>query len=85
MDDRRIFWLCIGWFGLMQAARWGFAVLRVGLWHGNTVALAATSLIVLVSLYALARPETVGGPTDRDLTFWAAVAAAVLGTVSVLL
>ena len=84
MDDRRIFWLCIGWFGLTQAARWGSAVLRVGLWHGNTVAVAATSLVVLVSLYGLLRPERAGGPTDRDLTFWAAVAAAVLGTVALL-
>lgn len=84
MDDRRLFWLCVGWFGLTQVARWGFAVLRVGLWHGNTVALAATSVIVVVSVYGLARPENAGGPTERDLTFWAAVAAAVLGTVAFL-
>lgn len=84
MDDRRLFWLCLGWFGLMQVVEWAVAVLRVGLWHGNTVALAAMSLVVLVSAFGVARPDRAGGPTERDLTFWAAVAAAVLGTVAVL-
>lgn len=84
MDDRRLFWLCLGWFGLTQAVEWAFAVLRVGLWHGNGAALGATSLVALVSAYGFTRPERVGGPTERDPVFWVAVGAAVLGTVALL-
>lgn len=84
MDDRRAFWLCIGWFGLTQAVEWTLAFLRVGPWPGNVMALAGTGLLVVVAAYAVARPERARGPTERDLAWWAAVAAAVLGTVALL-
>lgn len=84
MDDQRIFWLCLGWFGLTQAAEWALAVLRVGPWPGNVVALVATALIVVVAAYALVRPRKARGPEQRDLAWWAAVAAAVLGSVALL-
>lgn len=82
MDDRQIFWCCLGWFGLTQAVNWGLDVLRVDVWPGNAVALVGSVLVVLVSLFALARPERLSGPRERDATFWAAVAGAVLGTLA---
>lgn len=84
MENRRIFWLCLGWWGLTQAIEWGLAIVRVGLWHGNSVAAAVMGLLVVVSGFGFLRPERAGGPTERDLVFWAAVAAAVGGTVVLL-
>lgn len=83
MDTRRVFWLCLGWFGFTQAVHWALQILRVDVWPGNAIALAANALIVVVAAFALVT-EADSGPTERDLTFWAAVAAAVLGTLALL-
>jgi hypothetical protein len=84
LSPRRTFWLALCWLGVTQAASWGIAVARVGVWPGNVAALAGFLLLTLIALAAVVRPDWAGGPDERTPVWWAAVAAAVLGTAVLL-
>ena len=81
---RRTFWVALGWLGLVQAADWALAILEIGVWPGNVAALAGSLLLVAVAVVGWYRPNLLGGPTERDGVWWAAVLAAVVGTVVLL-
>lgn len=85
LTTRRTFWLALGWLGLAQSLNWALAILRVGVWPGNAAALAGFGLLTVVAAVGVARPETVGGPTERRPLWWFAVVAAALATVALLL
>jgi|AntRauTorcE11898_2_1112593.scaffolds.fasta_scaffold08565_5 hypothetical protein len=84
-SPRRAFWLALCWLGLTQSLSWAIAVVRVGVWPGNVAALAVSLLLTLVALVGVARPEWIGGPETRTPVWWAAVAAAAVGTITVLI
>lgn len=85
LTPRRTFWFALGWLGVAQSLNWGLAVLRVGIWPGNAAALAGSILLTLVALAGVARPKSLGGPTERSVPWWGAVAAAALATVALLI
>lgn len=78
------FWLALCWLGLAQSLEWGVAILRVGVWPGNAAALVGSALLALVAAAGVARPDSLGGPTERNSPWWGAVAAAALATVVLL-
>lgn len=84
-SSRRRFWLALAWLGLVQAVDWSLAILEIGLWPGNVAALAGSVLLLVVAAIGVSRPDLLGGPTERDAVWWAAVVAAGLGTVVLLL
>lgn len=84
-SSRRTFWLALAWLGLVQAADWSLAILEIGVWPGNALALAGSVLLALVAAFGVRRPDLLGGPTERDGGWWGAIAAAGLGTVVLLL
>jgi uncharacterized membrane protein YhaH (DUF805 family) len=84
-SPRRTFWLALGWLGLVQAVDWGLAILEIGVWPGNVAALAGSVLLVVAAAIGWRHPDLLGGPTERDAVWWAALAAAALGTVVLLL
>lgn len=85
VSTRRTFWLALCWLGATQSLSWGIAIVRVGVWPGNVAALAGATLLTLIALVGVARPEWAGGPDERTPVWWAAVVAAGLGTVALLL
>lgn len=84
LTTRRTFWLALGWLGLAQSLEWAVAVLRVGVWPGNAAALVGFGLLTVVAGVGVARPDQVGGPTERRPLWWAAIVAAVLATLTLL-
>jgi len=84
-SPRRTFWFALAWLGLVQAADWALAILEIGIWPGNLAALAGSLLLVVVAVVGGNRPNLLGGPTERDTVWWAAVGAATVGTVALLL
>ncbi|MFW5934775.1 MAG: hypothetical protein ACOCQL_02870 [Halolamina sp.] len=85
LTPRRTFWLLVCWLGVTQSLSWGIAVVRVGVWPGNIAAFTGFLLLTVVAVAAVARPEWAGGPEDRSAGWWAAVVAAVAGTIHLLL
>jgi hypothetical protein len=85
LTPRRTFWLALCWLGATQSLSWGIAVTRVGVWPGNVAALVGFSLLTLVALVGVLRPEWAGGPDERTPLWWAAALAAAVGTVALLL
>lgn len=79
-----MFWACLAWFGFTQVVRWGLSVLQVGLLPTNGFAIAANLGILLVSLYGLRAPGSAGAPTEQNLFYYGALAAALFGTLSLL-
>lgn len=79
-----MFWACLGWFGFTQVVRWTLSVLQVGLLPTNGFAIAANLGILLVSLYGLRAPGSAGAPTEQNLFYYGALAAALFGTLSLL-
>ena len=84
-SPRRTFWLALAWLGLVQAVDWSLAILEIGVWPGNAVALAGSLLLGAVAAVGVLRPHLLGGPTERNGVWWGAVVAAGLGTVALLL
>lgn len=82
LSTRRTFWLALWWLGATQSLSWGIAVVRVGVWPGNVAALAGFLLLTVVALLGVARPQWAGGPDEPTVVWWAAVAAAVVGTIA---
>ena len=84
-SPRRTFWLAICWLGATQSLSWGIAIARVGVWPSNAAALAISLLVTLLALVGVARPGWLGGPQRRTPIWWAVVAAAGVGTITLLL
>lgn len=82
LSSRRTFWLALCWLGVTQSVSWGIAVVRVGVWPGNVAALVGFLFLTAVTTVGVGRPDSAGGPDERTPVWWAAVAAAVLGTVA---
>jgi hypothetical protein len=84
-SPRSTFWLALAWLGAVQAVDWTLAILEIGVWPGNVAALAGSLVLTAVAILGVSRPNLLGGPTERDAVWWAAVTAAGVGTVVLLL